>query len=117
MIKSFQYAIQGLFSALKSEVNMRRHLAVAALVTAAGFWLQLTLVEWCVIILCIVLVIGFELFNTSLEQLCNHITAGEHPAIKKIKDISAAAVFLAAIGSVAAGVLIFLPKLLDKFQG
>jgi undecaprenol kinase len=115
MIKSFQYALQGFLSAIRSEVNLRFHIAVTVIVVTAGFWVKLEIVEWCIIILCVGAVVGFELLNTSLEQLCNHTTPDEHPAIKKIKDISAAAVLLVSLASVVVGLLIFLPKLIDKF--
>ena len=115
MIKSFQYALQGLLSAIRSEANLRFHIAAAVIVIAAGLWLQIETVEWCIVVLCIAAVFGFELINTSIEQLCNHVTAEEHPSIKKIKDISAAAVLLISLASAVAGLLIFLPKLIDKF--
>ncbi|MEQ1798098.1 MAG: diacylglycerol kinase family protein [Lacibacter sp.] len=115
MIKSFQYALQGLLSAIRSEANLRFHIAAAVIVIALGFWLQIRTVEWCIVVLCIGAVFGFELVNTSIEQLCNHVTAEEHPSIKKIKDISAAAVLLVSFASAVVGLLIFLPKLIDKF--
>lgn len=115
MIKSFQYALQGFLSAIRSEANLRFHIAAAFIAIAAGLWLQIETVEWCIIVLCIGAVVGIELINTSIEQLCNHVTAEEHPSIKKIKDISAAAVLLVSLASAVAGAMIFLPKLIDKF--
>lgn len=115
MIKSFQYALQGFLAAVRSEANLRFHIAAAVIVIAAGLWLQIETVEWCIVILCIGAVFGIELINTSIEQLCNHVTEEEHPSIKKIKDISAAAVLLVSITGAIAGLLIFLPKLIDKF--
>ncbi len=115
MMKSFQYALQGLLSAIRSEANLRFHMAATVIVIAAGLWLQIETVEWCNVILCIGAMFGMELINTSIEQLCNHVTAEEHPSIKKIKDISAAAVLLVSLASAVAGLLIFLPKLIDKF--
>lgn len=114
MIKSFKYALQGLLAAVRSEANLRFHIAAAVIVVAAGLWLQLEITEWCIVVICIGCVAGFELLNTSLEQLCNHVTAQEHPSIKKIKDISAAAVLLVSLASAVVGLLIFLPKLIDK---
>lgn len=114
-MKSFQYALQGFLAAVRSEANLRFHIAAAVIVIAAGLWLQIEAVEWCIVVLCIGAVFGIELINTSIEQLCNHVTAEEHPSIKKVKDISAAAVLLVSLASAVAGLLIFLPKLIDKF--
>ena len=94
---------------------MRIHLVAAVLACVAGFYFNITSVEWIVIILCIVLVISFELLNTAIEELCNMIHPEQHPVIKKVKDIAAGAVLVAAIGSVIAGLIIFLPKLISLF--
>jgi diacylglycerol kinase len=114
-MKSIQYALQGFLSAVRSEANLRFHIAATVVVCTAGWWLQIEKVEWCIVVLCIGAVFGIELINTSIEQLCNHVTAEEHPSIKKIKDISAAAVLMVSVASLAVGLLIFLPKLIDQF--
>lgn len=111
-MKRFRYAIDGLIAAFRSEVNMRIHVAAAALACIAGFYFNLSAVEWNIIILCIVLVISLELINTAIEELCNMIHPEQHSVIKKVKDISAGAVLLAAMGSVIAALVIFLPKII-----
>ncbi|HLO38436.1 MAG TPA: diacylglycerol kinase family protein [Lacibacter sp.] len=112
-MKRFIHAITGLISAIRSEVNMRIHIIASVLVCIAGFYFQIASVEWLILILCIVLVISFELVNTSIEELCNMVHPEHHPIIKKVKDIAAAAVLVAAVGSVIAALIIFLPKLIS----
>lgn len=114
-MKNIIYALQGLLFALRTEWNMRFHLAAAVLVIYAGIWLHISSVEWLVLCICIGLIISFELMNSAIEQLCNMITQQIHPAIKNIKDISAAAVLVASVVSAVAGLFIFLPKLLLLF--
>ncbi len=111
-MKRFKYAINGLISAIKAEANMRIHIIATVLVCIAGFYFEISSIEWIAIILCIVLVISFELINTSIEELCNMVHQEHHPIIKKVKDIAAAAVLIAAAGSVVAALIIFLPKLI-----
>lgn len=41
-----------------------------------------------------VLLLAFEAINTSIEILCDHVTADIHPAIKNIKDCAAAAIMI-----------------------
>lgn len=94
---------------------MRIHIIAAVLACIAGFYFEISSVEWVVIILCIVLVISFELINTAIEELCNMVHPEHHPIIKKVKDIAAAAVLVAAIGSVVAALIIFIPKLNSLF--
>lgn len=114
-MRSFYYAFRGLADAFRSEVNMRIHLVAAVLVAIAGFYFKIAAGEWLVIVLCICSVIAMELINTAIEKLCNHVTAEQHPAIKQIKDIAAAAVLVTAVGSFVVALIIFLPKLILIF--
>ncbi|MBP6686490.1 MAG: diacylglycerol kinase family protein [Lacibacter sp.] len=112
-MKSFCYACKGIATALHSEMNMRIHIVAAILVVTAGFFFELSSIEWGVVIICIVLVISFELINTAIEELCNLVQPEHHPIVKKIKDIAAAAVLIAAVGSLVIAFIIFLPKLIS----
>lgn len=114
-MNSLRYAIRGFFTAIRSETNLRIHVVVAVVVCAVGFWLQLSIPEWLAVVLCIVVVFGFELMNTAIEQLCDLVTKEQHPVIKTIKDIAAAAVLIVCMGSVIIGAIIFLPKLINQF--
>ena len=40
------------------------------------------------------LLLAFEIMNTAIEKLCDKVTIDIDPEIKKIKDLSSAAVFL-----------------------
>ena len=40
------------------------------------------------------LLLAFEIMNTAIEKLCDKVTTDINPEIKKIKDLSSAAVFL-----------------------
>ena len=62
------------------------------------------------------LVLILELINTAIEHLCDIVTKEIHPAIKIIKDVSAAAVLLAAAGSVVTGLIIFTPKIIELLK-
>jgi diacylglycerol kinase len=54
--------------------------------------------------------------NSALEHLSDFTCKQEiHPAIKKVKDISAAAVLLTAVAALAVGLVIFLPKIISLF--
>jgi len=64
------------------------------------------------IVLSVGLVWLAELFNTAIEKLCDVVSKEYHPAIKFIKDVSAAAVLVSAITAFVTGAIVFLPKLL-----
>jgi diacylglycerol kinase len=114
-MRSFYYAFSGIASAFRSEVNMRIHVVAAVLAVAAGIYFRIAAAEWTMIVLCICSVVSMELINTAIEKICNHITAEQHPAIKQVKDIAAAAVLVTAMGSVVVALIVFLPKLILLF--
>lgn len=111
-LKSFVHAWNGLREVVSGQANFRIHLAVAVVVVAAGFQAGLTAGEWCIIVLAIFLVLSLEAANTAIEHVVDLLSPGYHETARKAKDIGAAAVLLAAVGSIAAGLLIFLPKIL-----
>jgi diacylglycerol kinase len=53
--------------------------------------------------------------NTAMEQLCNIVMPLQHPVIKIIKDMAAAAVLIVSIASAVIGIIIFSPKVLLLF--
>jgi diacylglycerol kinase len=108
----FRYALQGLQTAWNDQFNFRIHLGVFVAVVAAGFFFGINRYEWLIVMLCSVLVTGFELLNSALEYLTDLSSAEIHPLAKKAKDTAAAAVLLAAVGSVVSGLIIFIPRIL-----
>ena len=111
LFRSFRFAFNGLGYALRTQQNFRIHLVILLGVIIAGWGLHVDKTEWMFIIICAMLVLILELINTALEYLCDVVTTELHPGIKIIKDVSAAAVLLGAIGSAVVGMIIFLPKL------
>ena len=105
--KSITYAMHGLWSGIADQRNLKFQLAVAVVVLGAGFYLSITSIEWCIILLCIAMVIGLELVNTALENLVDLVTLERKPLAGKIKDIAAGAVLLVSILSLIIGIIIF----------
>jgi diacylglycerol kinase len=112
LIRSFGYALHGMRYAYKTQLNFRIHLVFLVLVCVAGFAFAISSTEWLLVIICSTAVLAFELMNTAIEHLCDAILKDFHPGIKIIKDVSAAAVLLTAIGSIVIGGIIFLPKII-----
>ena len=108
-IKSFGYAFEGLSTFFRTQHNSWIHVAAAVVAVAAGFYCRINSTEWCWIIAAIALVFITELFNTAIEFLCDVVSPGIHPQIKKVKDIAASAVLIAAIAAVIIAVVIFAP--------
>lgn len=109
-IKSFQFAFEGLATFFKTQPNAWIHLFSAMLVCVAGFYFQLNKLEWFMVITAITLVFITEMINTAIEFLCDKVEPSIDPQIKRIKDISAAAVLLSAIIACMIGGIVFIPK-------
>jgi diacylglycerol kinase len=111
-LKSFVHAWKGVMLVATGEANFRIHLAAAILVITAGAITGLTPVEWCIILLAIFFVLAMEAANTAVEKVVDLVSPEFNDAAGKAKDISAAAVLLAAIAALSAGLVIFIPKIL-----
>ncbi|MBL7826332.1 MAG: diacylglycerol kinase family protein [Saprospiraceae bacterium] len=109
-LHSFQYAINGIRNLFTSQPNAQIHLLVALFTLGAGYYFQISRMEWLAVCICIVTVISLEAVNTALEHLTDLVSPDFHPLAGKVKDVAAAAVLIAAIGAVAVGLIIFLPK-------
>ncbi|MEO4052246.1 diacylglycerol kinase family protein [Solibacillus sp. CAU 1738] len=107
--RSFNFAMQGIFTAAK-EQNFRFHFLSAVIVIIAGLLTGLTIMEWLILIIVISLVIGAEMMNTAIERVVDLASPEIHPLAKDAKDIAAGAVLVFAVSSVIIGLLIFIPK-------
>lgn len=117
LIRSFGYAFEGIWAALKTEQNLKIHFIAALLVIILGLYLGLSSVKWCLIALAIGFVLVSELFNTAVEKLGDAISDGRQvPAIKAAKDISAAAVFISALNALVIGIIVLFIPLIDKLS-
>ena len=114
--QSVKYALAGLRSFFGNERNGRIQALVAILTITASIILDISSLEWILVIICTCLVLVLEMINTAIEKVCNLITPDFHPQLKLIKDISAGAVLLAATGSAIIGLIIFIPHLLKLFS-
>jgi len=111
-LMSFKYAFNGLKIFIKEEHNAIIHVLIACCVVIAGFLFKISTVEWIAVIFCIALVLALELINSAIENTIDFISEEKNETFKKIKDLSAGAVLIAAIASAVVGGIIFLPKIL-----
>jgi diacylglycerol kinase len=112
VVRSFGFAVEGLTTIARTQPNFWVHLLAACLALALGVVLRLSPSELAAIVLTIALVLVVESVNTALETLCDLVSPGHHPLVKQAKDVSAAAVLIAALASVAIALLLFGPRLI-----
>lgn len=115
-LKSVKYAFKGAFLLIKNEPSIKIQVCLAILVTIAGFVFNISTTEWLIQFLAIGLVMSIEGVNTAVEEIANFIHPEYHKKIGLIKDVSAGAVFLAAVFASIIGLIIYLPKIFKYFS-
>ncbi len=111
LIKSFNYAIDGIIYTLKSQRNMKIHYFIALLVLFLSLFLNLSRMEIIAVIISISLVILAEMFNTAIEKTVDLITTQYSPLAKIAKDVAAGAVLITAFNAAMVGYLVFFDRL------
>jgi diacylglycerol kinase len=109
--ESFACAFRGIAALMKSEVHARIHLGGTIVVLALGWWFEITAGEWLAVVLAIGLVWVAEALNTAIEYVADLAHPDEHPEVKKLKDLAAAAVLFASLVALAVGLIVFLPAI------
>lgn len=103
MKKKFTPAIKGLYQALFKEKSTRVQFLFFFAGVLFGVLFQFNWLDWLLFGSASVLVIGFEMINTAIEEICNLIDREQNEKIKFIKDISAGAVLFASIYAAIVG--------------
>ena len=106
-IRSVKHATDGIIEMVRGQQNAWVHLVATILVIIGGFVLDVSRVDWIILILAIVSVWVAEVLNTAFEFLCDVASPEFHPVVKKSKDVAAGAVLIAALGAVLIGVIVF----------
>lgn len=108
LLSSFKYAFSGIWSAFRSERNMKIHLFISIIVTILALILEFSLIEMTILVLVMALVICLELVNTAIEKIVDLIVGDtRHQLAKEAKDIGSGAVLIASIASVIIGIILF----------
>jgi len=109
---SFKYALSGISYVLRTSRNFKIQLIFAVTSLMIGFLMQISLVNYVILIATIMSVLILEILNTSIESIVDLLVKKEFSSLAKIsKDTSAGAVLLASINSVIIAVYIFVPKI------
>lgn len=113
-IRSFSYAFAGIAHTVKTQRNMRIHVAAAIVALVMAWWLEISRNDVLLVFFSIALVWALELVNTALEAAVDLSSPEWHAKAKTAKDACAGAVLVAAVLSVVIGVAVFGPPLWGK---
>ena len=115
-IAGFGFAFSGLWYAIRTQVNMKVHIALAILALVLGIVLHISAVEFALVFVAIAVVMVAEMFNTVIELCVDLASPSYHPLAKIAKDVAAGAVLLSAIMAVIIALCVFGPHLWALIQ-
>lgn len=111
-LRSIRFAINGLLYALRTERNVQIWFGIAVLTLLFSIWMKVSQTEFLIILLWMSIIGTSEYLNTAIEKLSDRVTLEYDEEIKRVKDIAAGATFVASIGAIVSGLIIFVPKLI-----
>ncbi|MCD6410524.1 diacylglycerol kinase family protein [bacterium] len=114
--KSLKVAIGGIGFAIRKEENFRLMFLAALIAIVLSFVFPLKTAERALVFLTITIVLGMELINAQIEKVLNFLQPNLDKRVKIIKDLSAGAVLITAIGALVVGLVIFLPKIIGLLK-
>ncbi|OPZ73622.1 MAG: Undecaprenol kinase [Firmicutes bacterium ADurb.Bin456] len=121
VLHSFQYAVDGLLYALKTQRNMRFHLTAALIVLGAALYFRIGSRDFVLLFFAITLVLMAEMFNTSIEKAVDLFVQEYHHLAKVAKNTAAGAVLVTALNALVVAYVIFYPRLesagLNSYRG
>ncbi|GHO43028.1 diacylglycerol kinase family protein [Ktedonospora formicarum] len=107
----FRYAFSGISHVIRTQRNMRVHIAIGLIAVLAGLLLGLSPLEFALLFVTMICVFTAEMFNTVFELCVDLASPQYHPLAKVAKDVAAGAVLVSAILAVLVGVCLFVPHL------
>ncbi|MFO8148611.1 MAG: diacylglycerol kinase family protein [Bacteroidota bacterium] len=110
-IRGGGYALKGAWILIKSEHSIQVQIGITVLITAFGFYFDISKSDWMFQFFAIGLVLSAEGLNSAVEGIADFVHPDFHIKIGYIKDVAAGAVLFAAITAVIIAGFIYLPYL------
>ncbi len=116
LFRSFRRAWWGLKIGWQQEYNLRVFTLFAVLVIAGIFFFRVSLCQTMFLILSISVMFSLELLNSQIERFLDLVVPRRSRLVKEIKDLSAGAVLISAVGVFIIGLIIFIPYFIRLFH-
>ncbi|MEX2171038.1 MAG: diacylglycerol kinase family protein [Pirellulales bacterium] len=105
-LRKFACAFRGIAVGIRAQNSFYVHIPVTAGAIAAAWWLDVSRIEWCLLVLCIGAVVASEMFNTAIEDLAKAITREQNPHLRDALDAASGAVLIGALTAAGVGALV-----------
>ena len=116
-IQSFKFAVNGIKISFRFEQNFRIIVGCFVLTIIFGVVVNLSGIEWAIILICCAVAISLEMINSAIESVVDLATKEYKILAKKAKDFAAGAVLVFSVFSAVIGLIIFIPKIIKLFEG
>lgn len=113
-IKGVNYCLEGIATTFKNERNFRIEVFFGICAVICSFVLNISILEWVIIVFMITLVLVLELINTAFESMVDLYTQEYNKIAKTTKDVIAGAVLVTCMFSLVIAFLIFFPKIMER---
>ena len=114
-LNSIKYSVDGLVNAYQNEQSLWLHAMCTIIIVILGFALQISFIQWAIIVIALVIVLAVELLNTAIEATVDLVTKEINPLAKVAKDCGSAAAFVSSIMVFIICCFIFIPKIIALF--
>lgn len=115
-ITKFRCAGRGLMLGTQGQSSFAFHFAITAIVLFLAALLRCELWQWCVLLICIALVLGLEYANSAIERLAKGLCSTHNEDVGAALDIASAAVLVVSIIAVVIGGLIFCAQFMQLWS-
>lgn len=112
ILKATVWSLQGLKAAWLHESSFRLEVCLFVLLAPLALWLGSSGIERAILLGSMLLVLGVELLNSSIEALIERYGPEHHELAGRAKDMGSAAVMVMMLNVVACWGLILGPRLL-----
>lgn len=117
-IKSASHAFDGLYLAFRSQRNFRKHLYIACVVLLIAILLKVSILAFCILLLCNSLVLVMELINSVFEFALDAYYKNKYSRLVKFaKDMGAASVLLMAVTSMTIAFFVLGDRIYQYYLG
>lgn len=110
---SFTWAFEGIVYVLRTQRNMRIHVAAGGLGLLLALILGVSRLEFLAVLGAVSIVLIAEMVNTAIEATIDALVTHFHPLVKVAKDVAAGAVLVATFNALAVAYLVFYNRLTD----
>jgi diacylglycerol kinase len=109
--RKFACAFRGIGVGIREQNSFYVHFPVTAGTIIAAWWIGVSRIEWCLLVLCIGAVVASEMFNTAIEHLARAISREENPHLRDALDAASGAVLVGALTAAGVGLTVLVGRI------